>query len=343
MTHRFPIKEIALQAGMSTATIDRALNNRANVSPQTRRRVADAISELEHQETQLSARGRRMFIDIVVEAPARFSREIRTAVEAILATLSPAVIRPRFLFRERMGEAEWVSELSRIAKRGSSGVCLKARDMPAIRQAIVTLQDKGIPVVTVVTDISSTPRLAYAGLDNVAAGRTAAYLMAHMMLQGPGSVLTTQSNIQFHGEDDRHRGFSEVMSATRPDIQLLDASGGGGLDADTARNVEEAARNAPNLLGIYSMGGGNVAILKVLDALKLAPAAFIAHDLDEDNLELLRAGRISAVLHHDLQQDMRSAIVQLMAAQRIISTPETSEMSDVQVITPMNIPARFRP
>ena len=63
MTHRFPIKEIALQSGLSTATIDRALNGRAHVSPQTQERVKAAISELEAQEQQLSARGRRLFVD----------------------------------------------------------------------------------------------------------------------------------------------------------------------------------------------------------------------------------------------------------------------------------------
>ena len=45
MTHRFPIKEIARQAGLGPATIDRVLNNRANVSPQTRNRVAAALRE----------------------------------------------------------------------------------------------------------------------------------------------------------------------------------------------------------------------------------------------------------------------------------------------------------
>lgn len=51
MTHRFPIKEIARQAGLGTATIDRVLNNRPNVSPQTRQRVAIALQELKAQES----------------------------------------------------------------------------------------------------------------------------------------------------------------------------------------------------------------------------------------------------------------------------------------------------
>ena len=74
MTHRFPIKEVARQAGLGTATVDRVLNDRAHVSPQTRLRVSAAIEELKAQEAQLAARGRRVFFDFVVEAPSRFSR-----------------------------------------------------------------------------------------------------------------------------------------------------------------------------------------------------------------------------------------------------------------------------
>ena len=54
MTHRFPIKEIAAQAGISTATVDRAINNRPHVSPQTQSRVKRALQELENQEILLS-------------------------------------------------------------------------------------------------------------------------------------------------------------------------------------------------------------------------------------------------------------------------------------------------
>jgi LacI family transcriptional regulator len=74
MTHRFPLKEIARQAGLSLATVERAIHGRAHVSPQAKARVSAALGELEAQEAQLSARGRRMFFDVVVDAPDRFSR-----------------------------------------------------------------------------------------------------------------------------------------------------------------------------------------------------------------------------------------------------------------------------
>ena len=52
MTHRFPIKGIGAQAGISTATVDRAINNRPHVSPQIQARVKKALQELENQEFQ---------------------------------------------------------------------------------------------------------------------------------------------------------------------------------------------------------------------------------------------------------------------------------------------------
>jgi LacI family transcriptional regulator len=178
MTHRFPIKEIARQAGLSTATVDRVLNERAHVSPQTKLRVTTAIEELRAQEAQLAARGRRLFFDFVVEAPSRFSREVKAAAEAVLPQIGTAVCRPRFLLQEIMEEDEVVGALKRIMKRGSHGVCLKARDTARIRKAVKKLTAAKIPVVTLVTDVRDADRLAYVGLDNAGAGRTAAYLIS---------------------------------------------------------------------------------------------------------------------------------------------------------------------
>ena len=89
MRHQFSLKEIALQSGLSLATVDRALHGRAYVSAQSARRVQTAMAELAQQEGQLAARGRRMFVDIVVEAPRRFSDELRPCRAPRLASVQP--------------------------------------------------------------------------------------------------------------------------------------------------------------------------------------------------------------------------------------------------------------
>jgi LacI family transcriptional regulator len=338
MTHRFPIKEIARQAGLGTATVDRALNGRAHVSPQTRARVATAIAELTAQEAQLAARGRRLFVDILVEAPARFTREIAAAASAALPQVTGAVIRPRFLFREVMTGAEVVAALDRIRRRGSQGICLKARDLPAVRAAVDRLAAAGIPVFTLVTDLPGSARAGYVGLDNAGAGRTAAHLVAHGLTGPGGTVLAVLSQDAFAGEAERLAGFRATLADLRPGITIRDVAGGAGLPADTARRVAaELAAHGP-VDAVYSIGGGNAAILAALEAHGLGSVPFIAHDLDRENRALLEAGRIRFVLHHDLVADMRRLYLAVMAAHRLAADPMPAFSSDVHVVGPYNLP-----
>lgn len=343
MTHRFPIKELALQAGLSTATVDRALNDRPHVSPQTKARIAAAIEELKTQESQLAARGRRMFIDIIVEAPARFSRELKSACEEIIPNFGPAVFRPRFFLKEFMTETETLELLSTIKKRGSSGVILKVRDLAKIRQAVSDLESRNIPVVTIVTDLPNSGRSAYVGLDNESAGRTAGYIMGKSLIGKSGHVLTTASQSTFFGENERLAGFKNVIQANNSNIKFVHIAGGGGrLSNNAAEQIEHSLFGVKQLHGVYSMGGGNKAILKALDKCGIKPGFFIAHDLDEDNCDLLKQYKITAALFHDLRQDLRSAF-SVIATQHHLMPPNGLPLtSDILVITPMNIPFRYR-
>lgn len=336
MTHRFPVKEVALQAGVSTATVDRVMHGRPNVSPQTIKRVRDAISELEGQEGQLAARGRRLFVDVVVEAPVRFSREIRHALETEIQAFRPAVIRPRYTFHELMEEAAVQNALTRIGNRGSQGVLLKVRDEPEIREAVAMLTNRGIPVVTIFTDLPNSRRIGYAGIDNRAAGKTAAYLVDRTLSVKPGTVIITRSNEAFRGEEDRAEGFREAL-AGRSDLTVLDASGGAGLYLSTATQIEAVLAEAGIVRAIYSVGGGNRAILDTLQKAGIEPEVFVAHDLDHENARLLEDRRIDFVLHDDLRRDIRAALQHILAHHRLLRLTVMPECSDILVITPANM------
>ncbi len=339
MTHRFPIKEIARQAGLGTATVDRALNNRAHVSPQTRVRIQAALYELEAQEMQMAARGRKVFVDVIVEAPRRFSDQVRAACEATISEIHTIAFRPRFLFQEVMSNADIENAFSRIKKRGSHGVLLKARDIPLVREKVDRLEASGIPVVTLATDLSETKRTKYVGINNANAGRTAAYVIDSVLADQDGTVLTTRSQDEFQGEAERFEHFEKQLLKLRPQLKLIVISGGAGLASDTRRLLAHKLANVKNLSAIYSMGGGNLAILEVLEHQRLKPAHFIAHDLDRDNLELLKNGKVSFVLNHDLNKDIHNALMAIAARHKLVNPPNNTVLNDIQLITPFNIPA----
>ena len=181
--------------------------------------------------------------------------------------------------------------------------------------------------------------MAYAGLNNENAGRTAAYLFA-LRLQGrTGTVLTTTSRSEFQGEEARAFAFADEMARLCPNVGLIDASGGAGLALETAAKITAAVDGLDRLLGVYSMGGGNAAILSALAALNLRPDLFVAHDLDRENRQLLRQGKLGFVLHHDLSADIDFALQHITAFHRLRPALLEGGMADVQIITPANCPA----
>ncbi|MER5296737.1 LacI family DNA-binding transcriptional regulator [Streptomyces pharetrae] len=342
MGHPFPLREIARQAGLSEATVDRVLNGRGGVRPSTAQEVHRAIADLDRQRTQVRLVGRTFMIDIVMQAPERFSTAVRTALEAELPGLHPAVLRSRFHFRETGPVDEQLATLDRIARRGSQGVILKAPDVPEVTAAVGRLAAAGIPVVTLVTDLPASARIGYVGIDNRAAGATAAYLMGQWLGDRPAHVLTSLSSGFFRNEEEREMGFRATLRARHPGRTLVEIVEGQGLDATQYDLVRAALDRDPEIRAVYSIGGGNLATLRAFEDAGRECAVLVAHDLDHDNTRLLREHRLSAVLHHDLRHDLREACRLVMRAHGALPPAGPTLPSPIQVVTPYNMPPAVR-
>jgi LacI family transcriptional regulator len=176
-------------------------------------------------------------------------------------------------------------------------------------------------------------------MDNQAAGQTAAYLLGQWLGHGNAvGVLVSLSSTRFRGEGDREAAFTAALKRHYPQLQRIDASEGQGLHEATADLVRKRLKAHPQVCAVYSIGGANAAILQAFEAEGRSCKVFIGHDLDADNLPLLQSGQISAVLHHDLQHDMRMACLQVMHAHGFGAAQANHSLSAVQVITPMNLP-----
>ena len=357
MSHPYRIRDIAVQAGLSEATVDRVLNGRGGVRASTVREVHQAVADLGRQQSQLRLGGRTFLVDLVVQAPQRFSAAVRAALEAVLPSLSPAVIRARFHLTDGESVPDLVATLDRIASRGSHGVLLKAPDVPEVAEVAGRLVRAGIPVVTLETDVPASRRLAYVGVDNRAAGATAAYLITQWLGADPGGagpsssavpsgaapsgVLVVRSSAAFRGEDEREMGFRATLRTSEPlrtQVDVLDD----GQDETLRAGVAEALRSHPTVAAVYCMyskGGGAAAVADAFEAAGRTCRAFIVHDLHPEHAALLRSGRISAVLHHDLEQDLRLACQVVLQAQGALPGPVRTWPSAVQVLTPYNLPA----
>lgn len=331
---RFPLKEIALQSGLSLATVDRALHGRAHVRETTKVRIAAAIAELERQYASANLTGRRLSFDLVIEAPQRFSSAVRKAFETEAYTFRPASIGMRFHMAERMERHDILKLLATIRKRGSQGVVLKAPAHPEISQAAEALVSAGIPVVTLVTDQPKSARHAYIGIDNHKAGAAAAWLMHGMLAARSSDILVTLSSAAFMGEEDREAGFRRRLTQLDPNLSIYTIAEGMGLTQSTGTLVRAALEKHPDIRAIYSAGGANQAILKVFREMKRDICAYAAHDLDRSNRHLLAQEALSFVIDHDLNHDARTAYRVFLHHHHMLPGEFTVKPSRFSIVTP---------
>jgi LacI family transcriptional regulator len=300
--------------------------------------VRQAIADLDRQQSQVRLGGRTFMFDVVMQAPPRFSAAVKAALESELPALQPATIRSRFHLLESPAIGDLVALLERVSRTRSHGVILKAPDVPEMVAAVDRL---AVPVVTLVTDLPTSRRAAYVGIDNREAGATAAYLVEQWLAERAGDVLVVRGHGSFRGEDEREMGFRAEMLRRAPGRRLHEVVD----EEDRPDAVHVGTRKLlaehPSVRAVYSLyagAGGNAAVLAAFAAENRRYDVFVAHDLDGENTALLRERRLSAVLHHDLRQDMRRACQALMQAGGARPGPLRANPSAIQVITPHNAP-----
>ncbi len=321
MRQPYRIREIAAQAGLSLATVDRVLHNRGGVRESTVRDVHQAIAALDHRQSQPSLSAPAVSIDLVVRDPAR----VEAALRAELPALRPAVIRPR-LHPATDPKAEQdggdLAALARVARSRSQGLILEAAETPQLLEAVGRLE---IPVVALGADLPASKRIAYVGLDQAEAGATAAYLVEQWLADRAGDVLVVASGLA----EGRVAGFRAELRSRAPNRRILVVE---------PSQVRRALTANPSVRAVYTAGGGTAAVVGDFAAERRNYDVFVAHDLDDENAELLRAGRLSAVLHHDLRADLRLACIAILQALGALPGPLRTAPSAARVITPLNLP-----
>ena len=334
MPNKFSLKEIAHQAGLSLATVDRVLHGRNHVRQATKDRVAAAQQELARQYAASQLQGTKVTLDFVMLAPNRFTSAVREAVEAELPLMRPATFRARFHLAEILSEDELVAVLRAICRRGTQGIVLKAPATANVLAVLAELAARKIPVVTYVTDIHPSLRLAYVGMPNQKAGATAAYLLSRMAGPAQGRVLITLSSRAFEGEDARRIGFTNHLARYAPHLSFVTVSEGFGVDRATGALVASALAEHSDIRLVYSIGGGNRAILDAFSAVGRKIDVFAAHDLDRINTGLLKAGALSFVIHHSFRQDARRIALHFGKHYRLVDALVEIEETEINIACP---------
>jgi LacI family transcriptional regulator len=168
--------EIAVEAGVSASTVDRVLNERGSASDKARRKVIAAARRLGVPRILPSATHELIHIDVLLpDNRTPFFLRLRRALTSACSILDKRILVHRRIVRET-DERSFIQAISKPSYR-RRGLIIAAPDTRTMRNALESAFGRGEAVVTVVSDVADVPGVAYFGIDNYRAGRTAGFIM----------------------------------------------------------------------------------------------------------------------------------------------------------------------
>jgi len=306
---KMTLQDVACEAGVSLATVDRVINGRPGVHSRTIERVQAAIKTLNfHPDRHASrlARGRDYHFQVILPFGENdFMKLLEAELLATDARLRQERVRISVQQVDVFDGPALATALEALPP-DLDGVALVALDHPAVVEAVNTLVDAGVTVLTLVSDLPSSRRSHFVGIDNVAAGRTAANLIGRFVRK-PGKVGLIGGSLALRDHIERQYGFEQVIASEFPELQVLPLREG----RDENARVEAAARalltDHPDLVAIYSVGGGQSGVVSALEASGRAKeVVFIAHELTPLARRHLIRGTIDAIINQDSGHMARS-------------------------------------
>lgn len=311
-TSRATLIDVAREAGVSLATVDRVLNKRQGVHARTHTLVIDAVERLNFRPDPAAARlARQRAHRLCFVLPSGTNNFVSLLREQILANtpwIADHRMQAEVVEVDVFEPTTLATQLDALAGRCDTAVVM-GMDHPRVRAAIDTLVDAGTGVVTLVSDVPASRRHHYVGIDNVAAGRTAATLVGRFVgaRSGPVGLILGSMSLRDHAE--RSFGFNQVMSAEYPQLQLLPPLEGKDDSVITQRLARDLLKRQPKLVAIYSAGAGNRGIAAALEASKRAgEVVLVEHELTPDSRKHLLSGTADAILNQDAGHEIRSAL-----------------------------------
>lgn len=340
------IADLAKAANVGISTVDRVLNGRQPVRPKTADLVLEAAERIGFHG--LTAIKRRIEADKPV---IKFGFLLKQQHRKLYQMWSELLTRSVEAFPDAHGRAivRFMDDLSpdraaaaiHALSREADVIGMITSDHPQVNHAIADLSADGIPVVTMISDVSAPERAGFVGNDCAKKGRTAAWFIAHLNSK-PGEVAVYVGSHRYLAQELCEMGFRSYFREAAPKFQMLETLA-------TMEEPESAYQFTKRLLasqdrwvGLYVAGGGVTGVMRALRedrSPKAQRLVVVAHELTNETRAGLAEGLIKAVLSHPARQ-LTETLVRTMGdavLNRADSFPMTQTLLPFEIYTAENI------
>ena len=331
--------EIAQAANVSTATVNRVLNERGSVAAETRARVVAAAKRLGVPRQLPDLRHGLTRLDVILaRSPTPYFRRIELALQRSVQMLDRRIVVHRHVLPED-DDAAIAHAITHPPQR-RDGLIIAARDTPPVREALRTLIAQGVPIVTLMSDIGEIARLHYAGIDNLHAGRTAGHFIGRLARR-PGGVLVLSNSLRYRAHVDRTEGCRAVIAERFTTLKCADVVECFD-DADRSFDAVDSAlrgRGGKDIVGLYHSGAGSAGIAAaLLRRGREHDVVWVGHELSDEHREQLALGHLDLVIDQDPDGQVLAAMQHLLHACGYLDAAPAGGPNEFRLFCAENLP-----
>ena len=300
------IKEIAEMAGVSRRTVDRVINHRGSVKPETEQKILKLIKELGYTPNAAGrslAAHKKKFQLLFCSTKGIYSpiyAPVREGAKKKAAELNEYGVTTTFLTIDRdhpLSEAEIQNITSNL---NYDGIAISPVDIPGIPEILEKASELKIPMVFYNVDYSAYERLCFIGCNYIKSGKIAAGLAAFSSNDCGKICILTAKVANKPSYSDRMRGFITELEERYPNMQILDTILLEGDAFDYYETIKKTLDLHPDINVIYLVNPGDYSACYAINkAIGKRKIRVITNDLMAEQIPLLKNGLISATVDQE--------------------------------------------
>jgi Transcriptional regulators len=316
MDKKATIYDIAEKLGISVGTVNRAINNKGRISPETKQKVLDMAQELgfEANPAAQSLRRSPIKIGVILSCPVhQYLDEIKRGIDSALKEIRQYNIYSDIhIFcdtNKDVSSQDIDPIINQFIGGGFKGAILFLSGNNSYAIPMVDkLNRAGIAVATVSNDIEQSSRAISVSVDGRCAGRMAAEILYLCCPQKHIAILTGSGSTTIHKENIA--GFTEFSAGSR--FTAIDVYEHEDLQDRVVKQIEKITKAGNQYQGLYITSASSVYAQKFLFSSDAGnKLKIVTTDLFCENINLLESETVIATIYQDPYKQGKTAVQKL--------------------------------
>lgn len=335
-------KDLAAAAGVSLATVDRVLNVRPNVSERAKKKVHAAIEEIGFQRN-LAA------VNLLRNRPYRFRFVLPNQGDLYLEEILREISSANIALKNDMMAIDVVQldmtepiaiagYLADLGKDELDGVAVMASESPPVRDAMLRLQERGIHVVHFLSGQENFEQADFVGVDNFAAGATAAQIIGRFVGNQSGSVMVVAESLLAKDSIERRLGFDKTIHDRFSNLHTLPTLETYGDKSRANTIIKNQLDYCDDLQAVYVLcAEARIPTEAIKAHFDLSKLVVVVHERTPFTVEALKSEEIDAIVAQNPGHVVRSALRILRARSELRQPIAAQEKIRIDILISENV------